>query len=356
MRTPVVLLAGVAPEPMTTTTLALQLDLPDAVVVRHALDPEAGTLERVVSDVHGVVERHVAELEHTCVSCALREDVLPTLYRLAGEKRWGAIVAHLPVSAEPVQLCEVLLRDPRLARRLRVASVVTALTGPTLVADLLGDDILAERGLHTAPDDERGVAEVACAMVEYADAVVLSDLAGEVGLGADLVSALARPEVPVLGDPTLLDGRRLVGHLHDHEATGCWTRTLKTVPHDAAVGPGVWRLDLRSERPFHPDRLLDDLELLGGGAHRSRGTFHLPTRTGQLLEWDGAGGQLSIGREGPYLRRTLATRLLLTGVGEAPTHLRAAFEHLLVQPGEDGPWQVSEDGFEPWLGPTRAVA
>ncbi|MCH1865787.1 GTP-binding protein [Nocardioides sp. CFH 31398] len=356
MRTPVVLLAGVAPEPMTSATLALQLDLPDAVVVRHHIDPLEGTLERVVSDAHGIVERNLTELEHTCVSCALREDVLPTLHRLAGEKRWGAIVSHLPVSAEPVQICEVLLRDPRLARRLRVASVLTALTGPHVLTDLLGDDILAERNLHTAHDDERGVAEVACSMVEYADAVVLCD-----GSGPDeatgLVRALARPEVPVVTDPTLLDAGLLVGHLHDHEATGCWTKTLKTVPHDAHVDAGLWRLDLRSERPFHPGRLLEDLEVLGSGHHRSRGTFHLPSRTGQLLEWDGAGGQLSIGREGPYLRRTLGTRLILTGLGRRPDHLADEFQRLLVQPGEETAFKgAGEDGFEPWLGPTRAVA
>ncbi|WP_344003046.1 CobW family GTP-binding protein [Nocardioides lentus] len=356
MRTPVVLLAGVAPEPLTATTLALQLDLPDAVVVRHHIDPEAGTLERVVSDATGLVERHLVELAHACVSCALREDVLPTLHRLAGEGRWSAIVAHLPVSAEPGQICEVLLRDPRLARRLRVASVVTALTGPRVVPDLLGDDVLAERGLHTAHDDERGVAEVACSMVEYADAVVLCDGEGP-EQAAGLVRALARPEVPVVTDPTLLDAGLLVGHLHDHEATGCWTRTLTTVPHDDPVATGLWRLDLRSERPFHPGRLLDDLEVLGGGPHRSRGTFHLPARTGQLLEWDGAGGQLSIGREGPYLRRTLRTRLVMTGLGEAPGHLVDAFERLLLQPGEESGFRgVAEDGFEPWLGPTRAVA
>ncbi|MCR1783481.1 cobalamin biosynthesis protein CobW [Nocardioides carbamazepini] len=354
MRVPVVLLTGVDPDAMATTMVGLQFGLPDAVAVRHEIDPERGLLTRTVSDLSGVVETHELLLEHACVTCAIREDIVPTLERLARDGRWHSIVAHLPVGAEAGHLCSVLTWDTRLARFLRVATVVTALGTRHPVRDLLGDDLLADRGLHCAADDRRGVGEVLAAMVEYADVLTFDDGPDPVARG--LVEALARPGVPVLEGGHGLESRQLLGSLHQRAHSDDWTSPTRAHALPDIRTEGVWRVDLRAPRPFHPDRLLESLELIGGGAHRSRGCFWLPTRSGRALEWDGAGGQLSIGDHAGWGRRAAFTRIVLTGVGAAPAHLRPAFEELLVAEGERGTWSVSEDGFEPWLGPIRQVA
>lgn len=357
MRTPVILVCGVDAEAMATATIGLQFDLPGAVVCRHTIDVERGVLTRTVSDLTGIVESHETLLEHACVSCAIREDIVPTLERLARDARWHSIVAHLPVSAEPAHLCSVLTWDTRLARFLRISAVVTALGSRHPVRDLLGDDLLADRGVHCSHDDRRGVGEVLAAMVEYADVAVLDDEADPIARG--LVGALARPGVPVLQGGHALDGAALTGNLHQHAPTEAWiapTRTDALPDLPARHGEGVWRLDLQSLRAFDPDRLLDSLEQLGAGAHRSRGCFWLPTRPGRVIEWDGAGGQLSIGDHGGWNRRTPFTRIVLTGVGAAPAHLRAAFDDLLATPGAPAVRSAAEDGFEPWLGPIRDAA
>lgn len=359
MRVPVVLLSGVDPDAMAATMVGLQFDLPGAVAVRHHIDVERQVLTRTVSDVNGVVEQHETLLEHACVSCAIREDILPTLERLARDGRWQSIVAHLPVGAEPGHLCSVLTRDTRLARFLRVSAVVSAVSAKHPVDDLLGDDLLADRGRHCSHDDRRGVAEVLAAIVEYADAVVLDGPTDPVARG--LVQMLARPGVPVVEGSEGVDGATLVGRLHQHSRTEAWTDPVRTDALPTIPAEGVWRLDLQSLQPFHPERLLEDLELLGGGRHRSRGCFWLPTRPGRALEWDGAGGQLSIGDHASWGRRSPFTRIVLTGVGAAPAGLREAFDHLLVRTGEVGSRErpapfVTEDGFEPWLGPIREVA
>ncbi|GAA1511529.1 CobW family GTP-binding protein [Nocardioides humi] len=354
MRVPVVLLSGVDPDAMAATMVGLQFDLPGAVAVRHAIDPERGLLTRTVSDLTGVVETHETLLEHACVSCAIREDILPTLERLARDGRWQSIVAHLPVGAEAAHLCSVLTWDTRLARFLRVSAVVTAVGARHPVRDLLGDDLLADRGHHCAQDDRRGVGEVLAAMVEYADVVAFDDTVDPVARG--LVTALARPDATVVEGGHGLGGDVLTGRLHQHTRTDAWTSPVRTDALPDVRAEGVWRLDLQSLRPFHPDRLLDSLESLGAGAHRSRGCFWLPSRPGRALEWDGAGGQLSIGDHAGWARRTPFTRIVLTGVGVAPAHLREAFAGLLVAEDERGSWSVAEDGFEPWLGPIREVA
>lgn len=358
MRTPLVVVTGVDAQAMDSVMMSLSWDLPRAVAVRHWIDPVSQILTRIVSDANGVVEREVIALEHACVGCALREDILPTLERLARDTRWSTIVSCLPVGTEGDQLSNVLDRDTRLARHLRLSSVVTALGSTRLAEDLLSDDLLGERGLHTNPDDDRGVGEVACAQIEFADVLVLD---GDPGAAAtDLVRALARPDALLVIGSDQVDGEALAGQRHQHKQTTAWCSPLILGQLPLLGKSHAWRLDLSSPRPFHPERLLDRIERLGSGRHRSRGCFWLPTRPGLALEWGGAGGQLSIGTFDHWGQRTPQTRLLLTGLGALPTGLLAAFEDVLVTPAEarldQRSWNVPEDGLEPWLGDIRDVA
>jgi G3E family GTPase len=358
MRTSVVVVTGIDPVAMDTTLLSLSWDLPRAVSVRHRIDPHSQVLTRTVSDAGGIIEQEHIQLEHACVSCALREDILPTLERLARDDRWGSIVAGLPTATEANQLAHVLATNSRLARHLKLSSVVAAVGTGDIVSDLLSDEQLCERGVHTNPDDDRGVGEVGCAQIEFADVVVLDDDPG--AEATDLVRALARPDVPLVAGADQLDGTAITAQRHQHTLTNAWCSPEFDVGLPPLDGSRAWRLDLASRRPFHPERLLDQIERLGTGAHRSRGTFWSPTRPGAVLEWSGAGGQLSIGSYTRWGRQVPATRLIFTGLGTPPTDLADAFEQLLLTPTEAlldrRSWDVLEDGLEPWLGDIRDVA
>lgn len=358
MRTPLVVITGTDPAAMDSAMVNLSWDLPRAVAVRHRIDPDSQVLTRTVSDAGGVLEQEQIPLEHACVSCALREDILPTLERLARDDRWSSIVAGLPVATEAAQLAHVLTRDTRLARRLKLSSIVHAVSTDTVVEDLLGDDLLRERGLHSNPDDDRGVGEVGCAQIEFADLVLLTG--GPASTGHDLVSALARPDAVLVTGAEQLDGGALLEQRHQLTATSAWCSPAPEVDVPPLGKGEAWRLELSSPRPFHPERLLDQIERLGAGRHRSRGCFWVPTRPDMQLEWAGAGGHLSIGSYSSWGRRTPQTRLLFTGLGTAPSHLVAAFEDLLLTPEEAlldrRGWEVMEDGLEPWLGDIRDVA
>ena len=361
MRTPLLVVTGVDPVAMDATLMTLSWDLPDAVVVRHRIDPHSQVLTRTVSDASGVLEAEHVQLEHACVGCALREDILPTLERLGRDGRWRTIVSGLPTSTEAGQLAHSLESDTRLARHLKLTTVVAALGSTDLSRVLLGDDLLRERDLHTGPDDDRGVGEVACAQVELADVVVVDGEVPDEELA--LVRALVRPDVEVVCAATEVDGPSLTTSRRSPSVVRAWVSPeLDTrIPDlDERTAGLAWRLDLCSPRPFHPERLLDQVERLGSGPFRSRGSFWLPTRPDSLLEWSGAGGQLSIGGFGSWGRRTPVTRLVVTGLGSAPTELTAAFEDILLTPTEalldQRSWRVLEDGLEPWLGDIRDVA
>lgn len=361
---PTLLVTGVDEVATASATMTLAWDLPDAVVVRHRIDVEASRLHRTVSDFTGILERESIELAHACVSCAVREDVLPTLRRLAGLDRWGAIVAHLPLSAGAEQVCLVL--DHERDSDVRIAGVVAALEGESLLDTLTGDALLAESGRHTFDGDRRGVAETMGALVEYADIVTVGGVAPQEGL--DLLRVLARPSAYVLPEGGSIASWRLLLGLHDHARTHAWVAPDRDAQCPRLDGPSastVWRLDLRSDRPFHPDRLHERLAEIGGGPHRSRGCFWLPTRPGQLCAWDGAGGQVSIGTVGVRTRPHAHTRLVITGLRSLTDDteldaIRAAFEACLLTDAElalpGSVWHRVEDGFEPWLGQVRSSA
>ncbi|MGB6021807.1 MAG: GTP-binding protein, partial [Ornithinimicrobium sp.] len=183
-------------------------------------------LHRVVSDVSGAVDHAVIDLQHACVPCVIREDVVPTLRRVSDDGRWDAVIAHLPVGAEASQLCRVSASQAHAG--VPITGVIATLDGETLIHDLLGDELLCERGLHSSDEDERGVGEVGAAMIEYADHVALSGVAAAKGVA--LVSALARPGVPVWRDCSDLEASIVLNRQRRHQACESWVADVRRAP------------------------------------------------------------------------------------------------------------------------------
>jgi G3E family GTPase len=349
---------------MEAATVGLQWDLPRAVVVRHSLNAAAGTLIRVVSDASGVLEREIIHVEHLCVSCALREDIVPTLERLAALERWDSIIAHLPIGLDAAHLCRMLAVDEALASELRVAGVVMACESGSLPELLVTDDLLADRELHTSDTDRRGVAEVAARLLEYADVIAMFDATGPVSpQGGSLVRALARPGALVVsGWPGLRQEDLIVG-LHHHRSSEEWVADVFTAPMGDLNSDHVWRLDLMATDPVDPARFLDRLEDLGAGPHRTRGFFWMPTRPDDVIAWQGAGGQISVGATETWAGRPRHSRIVVTGLhdsGDDRDTIRQAFLDSLVDDADRTSrgmtWQALEDGLEPWLGPIPGAA
>jgi G3E family GTPase len=279
--TPVVMISGVDDLATASAAMAWQWDLPGSVAVSHRIDPERQQLHRTIVDLTGVLEREVIELKHACVGCAIREDIVPTLLRLGELGRWSAIIAHLPLSAEAGHVCRALAEED--APEVWVAGVVAALHGPSLVETMSGDALLAELGRESSPEDRRGLAEAAAAIVEYADVVALTGAPASDGLA--LLHAVARPDVLLVADGEATPVVAFLRGVHDHRRSYDWASSIRRGPQPEVDDAQVWRLDLRSDRPFHPERFRERLGIIGSGAHRSRRCCWLPTRPGQARVW-----------------------------------------------------------------------
>lgn len=358
---PVLVVASIDLIARQSFTSGLLLDLPDAVVLTHDLDaaPSGGAVRRLVIDRDGVCydERH--PLDHACLSCAVREDLVPTLHQLVEDGRWRQVVVALPVGADLAEVVTVLQReiDRGGCGRAQLAGAVSLVDPATLIGDLFGDDLLAERGLALGAADRRSVGEVLARQIEAADPVATSSPA--VGTPATLLQHLTMSLEP----PTSwnhLDGNELMRHRLDPTAFRARSDPLSIRPDRARTDADVWTLDLTSTRAFHPDRLHERIEDLGRGAFRARGHFWLPTRPDSLCVWDGAGGQLSIGRSGSWQARRPFTRLIVTGIDPADrARVADAFAEVLLTASETAVaanWVGHSDGFEPWLDEHSAAA
>lgn len=340
-------------------TFAL-LDEPGAVVLRYDADPERGTMDRLVVDITGVIERGEVELEHACVSCAMREDAVPMLESLARSGRWSKILLALPLSADPWVVTRALAMQPLTAR---LASVVTVLDSTTAREDLLGEDTLAERGLRWAADDERAVGEALAAQIEFSDLVL--DAAAADGPGRELVTHLLAPEQLLVSGLHRAGDVGLFAPRHDPDLADARVDPRTVRLHEEHAGfdaHGTWSIELRSRLPFHPERFLEHIERLGSGRLRGRGRFWLPTRPHSICRWDGAGGQVSIGVHGELPPGAEpSTHLVVTGVDAAdPARIRAAFADCLLTEAEWqrglAPWLGRDDEMDAWLGAREDAA
>lgn len=360
---PVVVLSTIDPVVRDSATFAAVVDGPGTVVVRQDLDPVASTLRRVVSDVTGTIEDEIVALQHVCLGCAIREETLPLLELIAGSGRWARIVVALPVSAAAPPLTRALA-DREIADRIgvRTAGAVTAVDVSTVEHDLVGDDLLDERGLALSGDDRRSVGEALSAQLRHADLLLCSTSDGRSGrVGGALVDHLrgvGSERAELLGDGVELFRPRY------GVATERRLDPRRVGPGNARDGDGVWSLDLHSRRPLHPERLMAGIDRLGTGPVCSHGRFLLPGRPGTVAQWDGAGGQLSIGDAGHWAGAAPSTRLVYTGVqhrsdGTLRDRIVETFRSVVMTDAElrtADRWLGVDDGFDPWLGDREQVA
>ena len=353
---PVAVISAVDPVLRDALIASLLLDAQDAVTLRYELVADSAALRRLIVSSRGVLEDELVDLDHPCHSCAMREDAVPTLERLARTPGIAAILLAPPLSAEPATVCGAL-RAHEDGWHLADAAVV--LDTETVIHDLLGDDTLAERGLQWLAEDHRAVGEALAAQLEYAPTVVLEG--DGAGAGAELIEHLRAPEQQLIEGIYALDARMLLSGRLDHRLALRRRDVRYVEPYGGPTGHGTWTLDLISERPFHPDRLLEQIEAIGAGHLRGRGRFWVPDRPDSICQWDGAGGQVAVGAVWRTRDDLPTTRLVVTGIHpEDRERVRTAFGRALLTEEEwaDGlaPWLGCEDRLAPWLGERESAA
>ncbi|QQM42526.1 GTP-binding protein [Streptomyces liliifuscus] len=323
----------------------LLAEVPGSVALHHDLATAVrGTVVRTIRDRTGIVSAGEAPLVNDCACCALREDLVPELERLADDGLTRLAIVELWDSVEPKAMAEVVA-----SADLRLTGVITAVD-PALVLPYLGNgDDLAEAGLAAATTDQRTVADTFARQLEYApvlalatsedaddeDRALLAQLhptarqvpignggsSGGEGVGEDgdweswferrpaEGQGLAGPTgsagpagaAPADADPGRSPLAEAAFGGFDVEAAAAAQHPACALLPAEADECGVSTLVWHRRRPFHPERLYAALEDLCCAAARSRGRFWLADRPDTLLHWDAAGGALCVENAGPWL-------------------------------------------------------
>ncbi|MEG3628446.1 CobW family GTP-binding protein [Streptomyces poriticola] len=311
---PVVIVGGLHADARRDAVARLLADVPGSVVLHHDLaTATAGTVVRTVRDASGTLSTGEAPLVNDCACCALREDLVPELERLADAGTAPLAIVELWDSVEPKAMAEVVT-----AGGLTVTGVITAVD-PALVLPYLGNgDDLAEGGLAAAATDQRTVADTFARQLEYAPVLAVADSPEADDEDRELLAQLhpTARQVPIgtwpSGSPasqpaspsappqaSLLARAARAGF--DAEAAGAAQHPACALLPADADAHGVATLVWRRRRPFHPERLYAALEDLTCAAARSRGRFWLADKPDTLLHWDAAGGALCVEGAGPWL-------------------------------------------------------
>ncbi|MET9501564.1 GTP-binding protein [Streptomyces sp. NPDC006622] len=314
MSLPVVIVGGLHAEARRTTVARLLAEVPGSVALHHDLaTAAAGTVVRTIRDAGGILFTGEAPLVDDCACCALREDLVPELLRLADDPTTRLAVVELWDSVEPRAMAEVVV-----AGGLTVTGVITAVD-PALLLPYLGNgDDLAERGLAAAATDLRTVADTFARQLEYAPVLAVVDSPEADDADRELLAQLhptarrvpvpdgsrrnaaapsarakAREPRPPLGAAALAG--------FDVEAAAAAQHPACALLPAEADAHGVTTFVWHRRRPFHPERLYAALEDLTCAAARSRGRFWLADKPDVLLHWDAAGGALCVESAGPWL-------------------------------------------------------
>ena len=311
----VTVLAGFSPAATAAVARSLLVTDPDMTLLSHDLGGlRDGVVRRTVRTAAEVLETAETRLVHGCVSCTLREDVLPTLARLARERPRGHLLLALPPAIEPEAIAAARPTGVRLD------AFLTVVEAGAFVDDLTSSDDLRDRGLHAAENDHRAVADVVARQVEFADTIIVwgtpQDDAYDTGRLGTLLHRLVPWAVQTrVGDSRTVDctalAARVLGHgRHDPARPGMLGRALEGLPiglHDPAGEYDVNSVLFRSRRPFHPRRLFDALDELTG-ATRGRGLLWLASQPDTAIGWESAGGGVQLGNLGPWLAGVPADR------------------------------------------------
>ncbi|AEM83058.1 CobW family GTP-binding protein [Streptomyces violaceusniger] len=300
-RLPVAIVGGLHADARRAAVEEILRTVPGSVALHHDLSAATDrAVRRTVRDASGSLGEGEAPLVNDCACCALREDMVPELLRLATGGGHRLAVVELWESVELQAMAAVIAAE---GAPLELTGVATAVDPALMVPYLANGDDLADVGFAAAPTDQRTVGDTFARQLEYPTVIAVAEdeTCEESADDGDL--ALLTQLTPGARQVRVGDGALVAALLagFDVEAAAARQHPACALLPQESEEHGVSTLVWRRDRPFHPDRLYEALEDLSCAAARSRGRFWLADRPDTLLSWDAAGGALCVESAGPWL-------------------------------------------------------
>lgn len=262
------------------------------------------------------IDEQLVEMPNGCICCTLREDLLVQVAELARDGRFDHLLIESTGISEPLPVAVTFAFEgvdgTSLGSLAQIDTMVTVVDASTILDELSEEDLLVDRQLQAAPEDDRALSSLLIDQVEFADVLVVNktDLAGP-ELTGQVCAALR------MLNPDARQVRTSFGRIDLDEVVGArrfdlesaaqlpgWLRELEGFEHVPETEEyGISSFVYRARRPFHPDRLAAAAEALDG-ILRSKGSVWLATRPRICGSWSQAGPWLGLEPAGWWLADT----------------------------------------------------
>ena len=250
------------------------------------------------------VDEQLVEMQNGCICCTLREDLLLEVSKLAEQKRFDYLLIESTGISEPLPIAETFTFEDEAGQSLsnvaRLDTMLTVVDAKNFLHDWQTEEDLRARKAALSEDDDRTIADLLVAQVEFANVLVLSktDLVSEQDverlegmlrhLNPDARIVRAREGVvplDVIFDTGLFDFDKA-------SAAPGWLKEMRGEHIPETEEYGISSVVYRARRPFHPARFWEFLhaaEQAWNGVIRSKGFFWLATRHDITGMWSQAG-------------------------------------------------------------------
>ena len=218
------------------------------------------------------IERGETTLEHGCLSCTVRLDLVPAVARLLKEGCGGTVIIGLPPAVPAAAAVSALNRG--LKGRATISSALLACAPDALEDHIWDSHTLFESGFTPVADDERTPGEFLLGELAFADTVLLAepdivpaDPAGR-RRGLHLIRELA-PHADIAPAPAAV--RPGLHRLAEAVARTAPGTVHACRPQDKGASSPFTTAVKHVEGPLHPGRFRQALGILAAGCCVLRG-------------------------------------------------------------------------------------
>ncbi|MEM8945333.1 MAG: GTP-binding protein [Planctomycetota bacterium] len=258
-------------------------------------------------------EEKLVEMTNGCICCTLREDLLLEVAELARDGRFDYLLIESTGISEPMPVAETFTFADEAGQSLsdvaELDTMVTVVDAANFKRDFCSSDDLVDREMGLSDEDQRNVVDLLTDQVEFANVIMLnkcdqideSDKHSLLGILRNL-NPKARIIETVRGG---IDVGQIMGtglfSLEEAGAQPGWLEVPRGQEEPETDEYGITSFVYRARRPFHAERLWENLDLADGilaGVIRSKGFLWVASRHDYAYEWSQAGVSLQLNPAG----------------------------------------------------------
>lgn len=266
-------------------------------------------------------DEQLVEMTNGCICCTLREDLLVEVSRLAREGRFDYLLIESTGISEPLPVAETFTFEDEegnsLSQVAKLDTMVTVVDAGNFMKDFGSWDDLTDRRMGLDEQDDRNIVDLLVDQVEFADVIVINktDLVTPYDLEQlDQIIRRLNPKAERLHvTESQVPLSAILGtgrfQLAEAEEMPDWLAVPRGQEETETEEYGISSFVYRRDRPFHPQRLSDelndDLELgLFSGVLRSKGLIWIATRHDYAYDWSQAGCSIRMDPAGTWWAST----------------------------------------------------